>query len=452
MQSLAQRSLAVLSCGLMSSGTLALLAAVPVQAQSRFTDTQGIWAQACIDHLASRNIISGYPDGTFRPFAPVTRAEYAAMLGKAFPNAPVVRAPSMFNDVPSTFWAASAIQNATRTGFLSGYPGNVFQPNQNIPRVQAIVALASGLQYPTPPSVEGVLGQFNDAAAIPAYGRAGVAAATAKQVVVNYPNVQFFAPNQLATRADIAAFLCQATRAPGAQALVPTQYIAGVATTSPIALPAGQQIPARFPDAERIVLSPNESVAIRLVTATDVRDSQGRVVIPVGSEIFGQIQPAQGGSQFVANTVVINNRQLPIAANSQVIRTIRDARDPNIGNVFRNAAIGSAVAAGISGLAGDRRITPLKVLTGTVTGAAIETNQGRPATSIIRDTLIGAALATGASAVIGDRKITPEKVITGAAAGATIGGAIDPAVQRLVVIDANTDLGLTLTQPFTVSQ
>ncbi|URR35870.1 S-layer homology domain-containing protein [Thermosynechococcus sp. HN-54] len=452
MQSLAQRSLAVLSCGLMSSSPLALLAAVPAQAQSRFTDTQGIWAQACIDHLASRNIISGYPDGTFRPFAEVTRAEYAAMLGKAFPNAPVVRAPSTFNDVPSTFWAASAIQNATRTGFLSGYPGNVFQPNQNIPRVQAIVALASGLQYPTPASVEGVLAQFNDAAAIPAYGRAGVAAATAKQVVVNYPNVQFLAPNQLATRADIAAFLCQATRAPGAQALVPTQYIAGAATTSPIALPAGQQIPARFPDAERIVLSPNESVAIRLVTAADVRDGQGRVVIPVGSEIFGQIQPAQGGSQFVANTVVINNRQLPIAANSQVIRTIRDARDPNIGNVFRNAAIGSAVAAGISGLAGDRRITPLKVLTGTVTGAAIETNQGRPATSIIRDTLIGAALATGASAVIGDRKITPEKVITGAAAGATIGGAIDPAVQRLVVIDANTDLGLTLTQPFTVSQ
>lgn len=454
MQSLAQRSLALLSCGLMSSSTLALIAIRPAQAQSRFTDTQGIWAQACIDHLASRNIISGYPDGTFRPFAEVTRAEYAAMLGKAFPNAPVVRAPSTFNDVPSTFWAASAIQNATRTGFLSGYPGNVFQPNQSIPRVQAIVALASGLQYPTPPSVDGVLAQFNDAAAIPAYGRAGVAAATAKQVVVNYPNVQFFAPNQLATRADIAAFLCQATRAPGAQALVPTQYIAGVGTTSPMAmsLPAGQQIPARFPDAERIVLSPNETVAIRLVTAADVRDSQGRIVIPVGSEIFGQIQPAQGGSQFVANTVVINNRQLPIAANSQVIRTIRDARDPNIGNVFRNAAIGSAVAAGISGLAGDRRITPLKVLTGTVTGAAIETNQGRPATSIIRDTLIGAALATGASAVIGDRKITPEKVITGAAAGATIGGVIDPAVQRLVVVDANTDLGLTLTQAFTVSQ
>ncbi|BAC08991.1 S-layer homology domain-containing protein [Thermosynechococcus vestitus] len=452
MQSLAQRSLAVLSCGLMSSGTLALLAAVPAQAQSRFTDTQGIWAQGCIDHLASRNIISGYPDGTFRPLAPVTRAEYAAMLGKAFPNAPVVRAPGTFNDVPSTFWAASAIQNATRTGFLSGYPGNVFQPNQNIPRVQAIVALASGLQYPTPPSVEAVLAQFNDAAAIPAYGRAGVAAATAKQVVVNYPNVQVFGPNQLATRADIAAFLCQATRAPGAQALVPTQYIAGAATTSPIALPAGQQIPARFPDAERIVLSPSETIALRLVTAADVRDSQGRVVIPVGSEIFGQIQPAQGGSQFVANTVVINNRQLPIAANSQVIRTIRDARDPNIGNVFRNAAIGSAVAAGLSGLLGNQKITPLKVLTGAATGAAIETNQGRPATSIIRDTLIGAAVATGASAVIGDRKITPEKVITGAAAGATIGGVIDPAVRRLVVVDANTDLRLTLTQSFTVPQ
>jgi len=153
----------------------------------------------------------------------------------------------------------------------------------------------------------------------------------------------------------------------------------------------------------------------------------------------------------VANTVVINNQQIPLAATSNVVKKIRDTRDPNIGNVFRNAAIGAAVAAGISGLAGDRTITPLKVLTGATAGAAIETNQGRPASSVVRDSLIGAALATGASAVIGDRQITPEKVITGAAAGATIGGAIDPAVRRVVVIDANTDLGLTLTQSFTVT-
>ncbi|XFA73982.1 S-layer homology domain-containing protein [Thermosynechococcaceae cyanobacterium Okahandja] len=420
---------------------------VPVQAQPRFSDIQNTWAQACIEHLASRNIISGYPDGSFRPTAAVTRAEYAAMLGKAFPNAPVVRAPSTFNDVPGNFWAFGAIQNATRTGFLSGYPGNVFQPNQNIPRVQAVVALASGLRYPTPASVDATLGQFRDATAIPDYGRPGVSAATAKQVVVNYPNVELFAPNQLATRADIAAFLCQATRSPGAQALVPVQYIAGASAT-PIA--AGQQIPTRFPDAERIIVTPNETVAIRLVAAADVRDSQGRVVIPSGSEIYGQIQPAQGGSQFVANTVVINNQQRPIAATSKVVKRIRDTRDPNIGNVFRNAAVGAAVAAGISGLAGNRTITPLKVLTGATTGAAIETNQGRPAASIVRDSLIGAALATGASAVIGDRKITPEKVITGAATGATIGGVIDPAVRQVVVIDANTDLSLTLSQAFSL--
>ncbi|WP_448515249.1 S-layer homology domain-containing protein [Parathermosynechococcus lividus] len=450
MHSIAQRGMAFFSCGLLSSGTLATLLMAPVQAQSRFIDTQNTWAQACIDHLASRNIISGYPDGTFRPNAAVTRAEYAAMLGKAFPNAPVVRTPSTFNDVPSNFWAFSAIQNATRTGFLSGYPGNVFQPNQNIPRVQAVVALASGLQYPAPASVEATLAQFSDATAIPEYGRSGVAAATAKQVVVNYPNVQFFAPNQLATRADIAAFLCQATRTAGAQVLVPMQYVAGASAT-PMALSAGQRIPARFPDAERIIVTPKETVPIRLVAAADVRDSQGRVVIPSGSEIYGQIQPSQGGSRFVANTVVINNQQIPLAATSNVVKKIRDTRDPNIGNVFRNAAIGAAVAAGISGLAGDRTITPLKVLTGATAGAAIETNQGRPASSVVRDSLIGAALATGASAVIGDRQITPEKVITGAAAGATIGGVIDPAVRRVVVIDANTDLGLTLTQSFTVT-
>src|SRR5205085_99619 len=54
-----------------------------------------------------------------------------------------------------------------------------------------------------------------------------IAAATEKQLVVNYPNVRTLNPDRLATRGDVAAFLCQAT---GTVRLVPSQYIATVGT------------------------------------------------------------------------------------------------------------------------------------------------------------------------------------------------------------------------------
>jgi hypothetical protein len=96
--------------------------------------------------LAAKNIISGFPDGTFRPGEPVDRAEFAAMIANAF-NANATRQldETGFSDVPGDYWATSAIQEAYETGFLEGYPNNEFQPNQEIPKVQAIVALANGL-------------------------------------------------------------------------------------------------------------------------------------------------------------------------------------------------------------------------------------------------------------------------------------------------------------------
>src|SRR4028119_523705 len=208
--------------------TIAVLKPTAAFSQTRLNDIQGNWAQPCIQQLAQRKIISGYPDGSFKPNAPVTRAEFAAMLGTAFPDASAVRTGGKFADVPITYWASDAIRKAYQTGFLAGYPGGVFQPNQNIPRVQALVSLASGLKYvPAKPSLETLNTAFADATGIPEYSKSAIAAATEKQLVVNYPNARTLNPNQLATRADIAGFICQAT---GAVGLVPSQYIASAGT------------------------------------------------------------------------------------------------------------------------------------------------------------------------------------------------------------------------------
>lgn len=427
----------------------------PTLAQSKFTDTQNSWAQGCITQLAGQGIISGYPDGTFRPTAPVTRAEFAAMVGKAFPNAQKTRNAIQFGDVPANFWANNAIEAATQTGFLSGYPGAIFKPSENIPRAQALVALASGLNYsPTQPVSTTLNNNFADASSIPAYADNGIAAATEKSLTVNYPDVKYLKPNDLASRAEISAFLCQALTGAGQVSSIPAQYIAGntsANTSTPVssAVPSGTIITVKYDAAKKIAVSPKETAPLTLIVKSDVTNPQGTVIIPAGSQIVGQLQPAQGGSQFVASQVTINGQQYPIQASSNSIKATQISRSTNVGSIVKDAALGSGAAAVVAGVTGDKDITAGKVLLGTLAGTAVGANANRSTTSTIRDTLIGGGLAAVISGVTGDKTITAGKVLTGAAGAATIGGLLDRNGNgQIVVINPDSDLGLTLSSDF----
>lgn len=170
------------------------------------------WASPFIQALAQKNAIAGFPDGTFKPDRPVQRAEFAAMLEKAF-NQNAVRQLSSagFSDVPADYWGAAAIREAYETGFMSGYPGNVFQPNQEILKVQAIVALSNGLNLTTAIAPNDTLqNYYTDVSAIPNYAINDVAAATEANMVVNYPDVGVLNPNGILTRAEAAALIYQA--------------------------------------------------------------------------------------------------------------------------------------------------------------------------------------------------------------------------------------------------
>jgi hypothetical protein len=244
-----------------------------------FSDVQGNWAQSFIIALADRDIISGYPDGTFRPNAPVTRAEFAAIISKAFPKSPV-RDATKFVDVPASFWAYDAIQAADTTGFLGGYPNRSFKPKQNIPRVQALVALANGLNLS--PSNEAM--NFDDTSQIPEYARTLVATATANRIVVNYPNVTVLNPNQIATRADVAAFIYQSLVNAGAMAPLAasdstSQYIAGyqppeTQAVTPETPATPPETPATIP--ETPATTP-ETPATATVTPQEIESLQSRI-------------------------------------------------------------------------------------------------------------------------------------------------------------------------------
>ena len=182
----------------------------------------GYWAKSYIEALAAQNIIAGFPDGTFRPNEPVTRAQFATIITKALTPA-VKRQAVQFKDVQSNFWAYNAIQEAYKSAFVAGYPDGTFKPQQQIPRVQALVALANGLNFTA--NNNNIVSVYTDAAQIPNYAIGPVAAATVRQLVVNYPTVQKLDPNRQATRAEIAAFVYQALVAIGRAQPISSAYL-----------------------------------------------------------------------------------------------------------------------------------------------------------------------------------------------------------------------------------
>lgn len=190
-----------------------------------FSDIQNHWAKECISQMAQRKLVTGYPDGSFRPNATITRAEFAVLMLNAFPDAPVNRSGTTFKDVPPNHWAHQAIQDAYKREFFSGYPGGMFQPNQPIVRSQAIGVLAGAKNYNIPINPEAILRQyFEDAVQIPDYAKNAIASAAVNTLVVNYPNIKQLKPNQNASRGEVAALLCRALNIYA----VPPQYIAGV--------------------------------------------------------------------------------------------------------------------------------------------------------------------------------------------------------------------------------
>lgn len=188
---------------------------VPTGQPTKFSDVPAnFWASTYIAALSDRGIIAGLPNNSFAPNRPVTRAEFAEMLGKAF-NQPAVRPAFKFRDVPGGFWATRAIDEAVKTQFMSGYPGRVFRPNQQIPRLEAQLALATGLNLAPGGDPVQVLNRYQDFREIPAYALPKIAAAVQSGLVVDYPNPNQLNSFQVTTRAEAATLIYKALEQQG---------------------------------------------------------------------------------------------------------------------------------------------------------------------------------------------------------------------------------------------
>lgn len=113
------------------------------------SDIGGNWAESAITQCAERGIVTGYDDATYRPTAPITRAEFIKMICVTFfpeesaettsEELPLEELP--FTDV-SGHWAEAYIGKANREGIVRGVSGGLLMPDRSISRQDAVLVLS----------------------------------------------------------------------------------------------------------------------------------------------------------------------------------------------------------------------------------------------------------------------------------------------------------------------
>jgi len=185
-----------------------------------FSDIAGHWAEKGIKAWTTRELANGYPDGTFRPDSPITRAEFFTLVNRAFGY--MVAGQATYRDVAETDWYAGEIIKAAAVGYLGGYPDDTIKPQNPITRQEAAALFAKIL----PPanfgkdknkdsnndivdSLSDTKVKFADQAQIPAWSQAAIAAAVSGGYMNGYPDGTF-QPIRPITRAEAISVLDRA--------------------------------------------------------------------------------------------------------------------------------------------------------------------------------------------------------------------------------------------------
>jgi tungstate transport system substrate-binding protein len=125
---------------------VSIASALPARAAS-LSDIVGRPDQAVIERVIAKGYMNGYPDGTFRPNAPVSRAEFIVSLARSAGLDPVQSPAKTLKDLPISNWAAPLVYAALAKGWVSGYPDGTFRPTANITREESMAVVAQRMGF-----------------------------------------------------------------------------------------------------------------------------------------------------------------------------------------------------------------------------------------------------------------------------------------------------------------
>ncbi|RLQ91347.1 S-layer homology domain-containing protein [Planomicrobium sp. Y74] len=173
-----------------------------------FTDVAlGSMGFSEIHRMKTTKIVTGYPDGTFRPNQLIKRSHAALMIERAGVDLTPVRSATTFSDVPTSHPEHSSIQKLYRAGIIDGIGNGTFSPNNYLTREQMAKILVNA--FDLTPAKEFKPTKFTD---VPAshWAHSYVHTLGSRQITLGYSKGVFMPKDQL-TRAQLAMFLTRAT-------------------------------------------------------------------------------------------------------------------------------------------------------------------------------------------------------------------------------------------------
>lgn len=123
--------------------TMLVLAFTEVAMAAAPKDVASSWAKDAIESLVSSGVITGYPDGTFRPNSNITRAEFAKIVATAFGYRPTK--DTELADVRKNHWARPYIEALVENGIMQGYEDGTFRPKSPVTRAEVVAVLTRTL-------------------------------------------------------------------------------------------------------------------------------------------------------------------------------------------------------------------------------------------------------------------------------------------------------------------
>ncbi len=105
------------------------------------SDIESHWAKNQIQGWLDKGIVSGYPDGTFKPDATISRAEFMSIVNNAFGY--TAEMPTQFSDVKTDAWYFDVLTKAAAAKYISGYADGTMKPDRPISREEAAVIIAN---------------------------------------------------------------------------------------------------------------------------------------------------------------------------------------------------------------------------------------------------------------------------------------------------------------------
>lgn len=385
--------------------TLALTVQIitsPLMAMAAFfPDSQNNWAKNAIQSLSDQGILTGYPDGSFRPQGLITRAEFSAMMVKALSLNINATGSQTFNDVPTGHWAYPSIETVRATGLVSGYPNGQFMPAKSISRAESMAILSNAARIPMPSdaTINQVLADYRDSASIPTWARPGVAAAIQSGIYANDPNAgNLIQPLQPATRAEVAAMVenlrarmnLAGRQAPAAGTTTGSAGMGTQAGTTTLqgrvaTVPANTKFTGTL--SSGVLSSELNKVGdqINLNVDQPLMSADNQIIIPTGSQILGKVTEVQAagrtgkpGTLDIAFTEIVTPEgqryiiQGSVATEDGMLRG-----DTTKGRILKSAGV-TAIGAGLGAALGTA-MGPLsggKVGKGAIYGTAVGAGAG----------------------------------------------------------------------------